>query len=424
MARAGTSGARSRRGPRGRGWRLAGAWLTSRAWLVGVLLGLPYPGPVDAVRDVEFVYLPWARALADGAVPYRDFALEYPPLVLPLLLLPDDPAAARLVFGAVGLLLDAAVLLLLRRGVSQASAWTWVLAAPLLGPVWFARLDLPVALACVGSSLLWQRRAWTWLGVVAVVGAGLKLWPVLLLVLPLLTPGADRRRLLAGAAGAAAALGSALVLWGAWPAVLDVVRYHLRRGLEVEAVAAAPLAVLSGPLGLEDMFRFGAHELVGRGVGAALALSAAASVVALALLARAARRGAPPELLVAGLACAVLVTAKVGSPQYLVWGVAAVAAALPRLSRPRSVLLPGAVLLAAAQLVYPLLFGSVVAQEPVGAYLLVVRSAALLAVAAAVWRAFDAAVPQGRPGTTGTGTDAGGPPPGGDGPSVRTRISC
>lgn len=362
------------------------AWLASRAFVVAVLAHLvPYAAQTDGAADVEHIYLPWARQIAAGLVPYRDFPIEYPPLAVPFLVLPTgSPARALSAFVAVALVVDALVLGLLLWTAAGPAVWTWAVAAALLGPVWLTRLDLPVALVIVAAWAAWRSQRWGLLGALVVAGGLLKLWPVLLLPLAFMHPATDRRRLVFGALGSTATAGAVLVSLGWWPGVLSVLRYHLDRGLELEAVAAAVPAAL----GARRQHRFGAAEVVGPGVGALLALTTLVGVVAVVLLLRAARRGAAPGVLVAGLAVAVLATAKVCSAQYLVWGTAAVCCLLGAGAvRPRPLVVPLGALLLVAQACYPVFWREAVHGGMVGNYLLVLRAGLVVVLVAEVVRA-------------------------------------
>src|SRR5687768_18473843 len=56
-------------------------WVVAALVGVGGLLDESYPADVGRYAD-------FGRAMADGDLPYRDFYTEYPPLALPLFLLP------------------------------------------------------------------------------------------------------------------------------------------------------------------------------------------------------------------------------------------------------------------------------------------------------------------------------------------------
>ena len=115
------------------------------------------------------VYQRYGNAIADGKVPYRDFAVEYPPGALPMFALPGlaEPgknqqvsAGFRRTFetlmwmcGAVALLAMAVVLRVLRR--SDLNVWAalcFAAVAPLLlGSVILSRFDLWPAAICVAA---------------------------------------------------------------------------------------------------------------------------------------------------------------------------------------------------------------------------------------------------------------------------------
>ena len=136
------------------------------------------------------LYEQYGDAVARGAVPYRDFALEYPPAAIPVFVLPSlgherDRAAydrwfdREMALCACLALLGVAVAL--RGAIHAPPALLTVAVAPLLlGPVVLSRFDYwPAALAALALAALVHRRlplAAVLLG--AAVGA--KLWPAVL----------------------------------------------------------------------------------------------------------------------------------------------------------------------------------------------------------------------------------------------------
>src|SRR5437773_628873 len=132
------------------------------SWSVlGYLLSHGFYGNL-VITDVG-VYQHFADAMASGQLPYRDFAVEYPPVALPVFLLPSllgarmgDSAAYVANFEALMLVAGAlatlfVVVTLWRQGASRgrlALGAGFVAISPLLiGPVILSRYDLwPAAL--------------------------------------------------------------------------------------------------------------------------------------------------------------------------------------------------------------------------------------------------------------------------------------
>ncbi len=312
------------------------AWVATRGLAVAALVVVPEYRTVSGNSDVWLSYAHWHQLLAAGRVPYRDFPLEYPPGVLPLLALPGGSAAAYVAaFTVAALLADALLLWQLARTPGwRVGAWAWVVLPALLGPLSWGRFDAFLAPLLIGSALAVHRRRWGVAAGLVVTAAAVKLWPALLL-LPLLrvAPRPLRRRLCAGVAVAGAGVGAALAAVGAVPGLWWMLRYHLDRGLEVESLWALPAfvaAVLGEPVTAEP--RFGSLEVVG---GPVPALLLTADLVLLAALAgwlllvwrhaRPDRPGAYAGAL-ALLVVAVLLGSKVLSAQFLLWVVAAAVA--------------------------------------------------------------------------------------------------
>jgi len=125
-------------------------WLATRVAFAGIVWGVL--GHVSA--DTSRFFVPQARAVLAGGIPYRDFSTAYGPLFAPLL----APAVAA--FGAVGpgLVFLAADLgawraLAAREGEGSDAAWAWV-AMPV---VWLStvRYAQDEALAACSVALAW-----------------------------------------------------------------------------------------------------------------------------------------------------------------------------------------------------------------------------------------------------------------------------
>ena len=294
------------------------------------------------------VYQRYGNAIADGKVPYRDFAVEYPPGALPMFALPGlaEPgknqqvsAGFRRTFetlmwmcGAVALLAMAVVLRVLRR--SDLNVWAalcFAAVAPLLlGSVILSRFDLWPAAICVAalaalvSNRLRLGHALLGLGITA------KLFPVVFVPLGVayVWKRAGRREaliclaLLAGVVGAIFLPFVVLSPGGVW----DSLSVQLSRPLQVESLGASLLLVghhVFG-FGLAGETSHGSQNVAGSAAGV-LAVATTASAGRRARLDldvvrpwpwRRARRWfvRPPRRL-----CAFVALGKVLSPQFLIW---------------------------------------------------------------------------------------------------------
>ena len=245
----------------------------------------------------------------------------------------------------------------------------WLAVAPVLGPLIFTRFDV-VAAALAGAAVLAfadSRPAAA--GVLSVLGASIKIWPVFELPM-LLAAGApsERRRVLGVGLAIAAFIGGATLLAAGVGRLLSPFVLQAARGLEVEAVAALPFLWLrlGDPASVAiETAACSCLEIRASGVGAALSVAQAAfwaGVIGVALLLARVMR-APPQIRAPGLAAQLalllvilwIVTNKVLSPQYMLWAAALMAAwgAVRGPGLPRS---DAALLLAACavtQLLYP-----------------------------------------------------------------------
>ncbi|MGC3997111.1 MAG: glycosyltransferase 87 family protein [Anaeromyxobacter sp.] len=383
------------------------AWalgLAAAAVGAGLLLALAASGVAGGFFDVSDVglYHAYAAAIDAGRRPFLDFPAEYPPLALRLLAAPGHPAAAGdyarwfagwmlLSLLAAGALVTAAAGRGARsRRPALVTACAFGLSLPLLGAIVANRFDALVALALAGFAWSAAARRWGWAGAALGLGAAVKLTPAVLLPLALLL-AADRR----ARGRALLAFGAAALLpWlaegaAAGPALLALVRFHGARPLQAESVLATPalLAHLAGLWEVHTGSAFGSQFVAAPGAGALarlsgpLALALLALVYGLAWRARARLRAAPGGAALAATAAllALLVPAKVLSPQYLVWLLPLAAWLAPHAPRLAG-LLAGVLLL--THLEFPARYWRFVRLEPGPVGLVVARNLALAAALA------------------------------------------
>lgn len=301
--------------------------------------------PNQPMGDVYNVYEPWsAQALSGGGIVGVTEPWVYPQLAL-------VPMLAAWIFAPFGYTVGWAALVIVCDAIGfaflvgrarargrEVAAWFWLAAIAALGPVAIYRLDaITVPLALLGCLWLVGR---PWLaGTLLAVATWIKVWPAALVAAAVIVV---RRRLAiigASAVVSAVVLGTVLALGGAAVA-LGFVSDQTGRGLQLEAPVST-VYVWQALLGVpgasvyynQDIITF---EVSGPGVEAVTA--AMTPVLVLAMLGVAALgaykvwRGAPFATLFPPLALsfvlALIVTNKVGSPQYLSWLVAPVAVAL------------------------------------------------------------------------------------------------
>jgi hypothetical protein len=293
------------------------------------------------------VYQRYGNAIADGKVPYRDFAVEYPPGALPMFALPglakpgrnqEVSAGFRRAFetlmwmcGAVALLAMAVVLRMLRR--SDLNVWgalCFAAVAPLLlGSVILSRFDLwpaaicAAALAALVSNRLRLGHALLGLGITA------KLFPVVFVPLGVayVWKRAGRREaltclaLLAGVVGVVFLPFVVLSPGGVW----DSLTVQLSRPLQVESLGASLLLLghhVFG-FGLAGETSHGSQNVAGSAAGVLAVATTLVQVGVLGWIWTSFARGrADGEALVCSTAaalCAFVALGKVLSPQFLIW---------------------------------------------------------------------------------------------------------
>ena len=327
-------------------------WILTRAYMLAQV------GLWDHVNGVEYEdvksYESWSNTLALDHVLPNEETWQYPPGAALLFLIPRlGPLDFKLTFVILMLAFDLVGFLLVRQLADRESrdtgVWIWLLGMPALGAVPLLRFDIVPTVIGVAALLVIHRRP-TWFGALAGLGATVKVWPAFVLF-----GEWDRGRLLRSAAATAATVAAVFAL--AWIAFGDQSGFFTNqndRGLQIEAVAAAPWQlreVITGePLPIAQ--RYGTSEIDSpAGEAVATLLDAVAVLVLLAaawwwwLRDRAIRRGREDladEVLARDFVFTVvllfLVTSRVLSPQFMVWmvGLAAVvlSARTTRLARP------------------------------------------------------------------------------------------
>ena len=303
-------------------------------WAVATTVG---PTAIDLPSDLP-IYRAYAEALGQGLVPYRDFAVEYPPLALvPMALaglLGADGPAYEVLFALLmltaALVAQAAAARLAGPERAKAAAWGMVLLPVAIGAVVRTRFDLlPTALALAGLAGVLARRPVLGFGLLG-AGAATKLFPALpaAAALAWLLAGGRRGEARAGAAAFAAVIVvSCLPFVIASPAgFLEQFEFHVERPVQIESTPGSVLwafgdAEVTGAPKEPD--RFKSNGLTGGPVGPVTAIFALLELAAVAAaVALAARRPGDDRHLVLAAFTAVLAFVTLGkvlSPQYMIW---------------------------------------------------------------------------------------------------------
>lgn len=287
----------------------------------------------DRIVDTP-VYERYGEAMTDSRVPYRDFALEYPPGALPVFVLPalgegDSDDYERRFEGIMAALGLACVLLV---AVAASSWWAplFVAVTPLaLGSVILSRFDLwPAMLTVAALVLLVAGRFRLGLGAIGLATAA-KLYPVLLAPIAFAHVWRVRGR---REALMCAGIFFAVVLAIFTPfavlspdGVWESVWRQAGRPLQIESLGAGFLLVAHHLFGL-DLTMESSHGSQNLDGTAADLLGAASTLLQVALLIGIwiwyVRGPATRERLAAASAaavCAFIAFGKVFSPQFLIW---------------------------------------------------------------------------------------------------------
>jgi Glycosyltransferase family 87 len=320
------------------------------------------------------VYERYGEAMTQGQVPYRDFAVEYPPAALPVFLVPaigdgdSDTYRRRFEglmagFGAMLVVCVALALAALGAGLGRLAAGVaFVAVAPLLlGSVVLSRFDLWPAMLVAGAvAALVSGRLRLGSGLLGLAVAA-KLWPGVLVPLVVAYVWRTRGRreaLVCGIVFAAVVVACFLPFLVLAPVdVLDSVWRQARRPLQIESLGSALLLAGHHAFGLDLTMKSsnGSQNLDGALPDTVAVVQGLVQAgVLIALWVSFARGPATRERLVRYAAAAVLAfiaLGKVLSPQFLIWLVPLVPLVRGRRGLIASILL--AVALVLTQLWFP-----------------------------------------------------------------------
>ena len=287
-----------------------------------ILLFLPLVLAVDKALPARTgrVVIPdasrYQQILNHAGRPYRDFPVEYPPVLLGAArLLHGSTVIGTLVrLGFLSLALDLGIAgLLWRRWGGDVALAYLALGLPLAFFVYF-RLDLlSVALALIGVWLVKRRREVSG-GLSLALAFFTKFWPATLV------PVLAARRKWRAVTTAVASIAVGLTLWVAWSGIRGPGQVLTLRGATGWQVESLVGSVQWAVLGARPHFQLGALR-VGTVSIAGEAVAAALFVVVLFLVCRAAARGVQAAEGIPSLAVvtALLLAAPILSPQYLCW---------------------------------------------------------------------------------------------------------
>ncbi len=384
--------------------RTAALWVAFLAVHVLIAwLGWIYPS--QPMGDVVLVYEPWsAAALGGGEIVGIDEPWVYPQLALlpmllakalswPLIGLVGVAGAYLIAWAVMVTALDAVAfgVLIGRSGSSprRSAGWFWTAALLLLGPIAMYRIDsVTVALAVIAGCLLVRRPALA--AALLAIGAWIKIWPGALLLAAAIAAH-SRLRMLITASALSAGIVALLFLFGADAHLFAFLTEQTGRGVQIEAVAATPFMWMAhlGAASVEYSYEILTFQIGAPGVDALAGLLTPIMVVAtLAIVGigvMKAAKGASFHRLVPPLALslvvALIVTNKVGSPQFQTWLIAPVILWII-FDRTRSAAATALVLVLCGVtcVIYPLSYDALLRTELVPVLLLTVRNVLLIAL--------------------------------------------
>lgn len=308
-----------------------------------------YPSGPSAFDDL-LVYEGWLASLSEGVTP-QDDRWQYPPLAGLFFLVGTIGSQPMVALICAILLVDLTLALFLFNHAARAG-WFWIVAGLAVGPILVARFDVVPTLFAVLAVVAASRPVVV--GIWSALGASLKVWPVLVLLI------VPRRQAVSGGSAflivASAILVLTSIIFSGTPGFLSG---QGSRGLQVESVAALPFLLaraVGADISLE--YRYGAMEVDSVGAGIAATIAVVVALVLFGWLAVLWWRGVlekqnASDVVLTALLFSV-VTSRVFSPQFSIWllGIGALcwAASDSRLHRSVGLVLAATVI---AQILYP-----------------------------------------------------------------------
>jgi hypothetical protein len=238
-----------------------------------ITLVLPYPEGKWLKGDVD-LYNFWAKGLVKGIFPIDDSMWQYPPLAGVVFAIPQWLFGNALTgFIVFMIFIDLLILItLLMTGLNRfkfdssatslhglSGAWFWVLWPILMGPLALTRFDVvPTLFALLALIALSNKKVRPYLsGFLLSIGALVKLWPMLLLVV-------YPKKVIKKVSTSFVSTSVLVILFmGTWSVGFsNFLNNQTSRGLQVESIAATPfvLAKLFGA-NVEYPFRYGSLEV-------------------------------------------------------------------------------------------------------------------------------------------------------------------
>jgi len=384
------------------------SWLVLTALAVqGVLIFHGLHGVGTPMGDVPYVYDPWMQELQKSSAWWglnRAWVYPYLALVPMLISLPfqitDYQSGWLVMMALLNVTAIAAMVGWGRREVLETeqgkwryqAAWYWLAFELLLGPVAISRIDaVSVAIVLLAVPSLIALRYQT-VAIWLTIATWVKVWPAALLLALWVAARKHLNVVLAAALTSLAVVLFALALGGNQN-VFSFLTMQGTRGIQIESPLATPWlwASIAGAAdtGLYYDQQLLTFQIRGAGVEVAAALSTLVLVGAILITAYLAwvarRRGASAGAVLAVTSLTavldLIVFNKVGSPQYIEWLSIPIIFGL-LLSREDWKLpaIVGLVLAGMTHLIYPIIYGEILAATPWATAILGVRNLLLLAL--------------------------------------------
>jgi hypothetical protein len=268
--------------------------------------------------------------IVDGGVPYRDQAVEYPPIAVGLLEFLHVIGPGRQAFGIAVVVCMAAAeallcLLMWRVFGGRIGVAFLILSSPLYYLL-LTRIDIiSAALAALYVALALRARSFS-AGVAWAGAVGAKLWafPLGAYMITIRSEPSARRRALLGSVTSVVVVGGSWLALGGFGGIRDVLTSRGAHGWQIESVGGSLLRAL----GAGPVYGEGGSNRIGQvPPGLGLTMTLVGGVAAISVCWWAGRRGLPGTGWVSAVMC-LLATSTLLSPQFVTWAVPGAALAI------------------------------------------------------------------------------------------------
>ena len=213
------------------------------------------------------LYYDFAKRMAEGQLPYKDFFPEYPPLAMPFFRIPLVFGVEYYMlayYGLVALFIVLTILVIKKMGGNPFAFLAPVL---VLGGLFWDRFDIFPAFFTVFAVYLSMKKKVFWSSFVLSLGFLTKIYPLLLIPIIVWPFIKEPKKLILSGIAFIIPIFIVLVVilgYGGKEGLLRFVQFQGKRGIHLESVRTTPLLIqyLNGKIDLETTYQHNTFEVI------------------------------------------------------------------------------------------------------------------------------------------------------------------